>query len=307
MVRRLLRHDDPELPERLPGSPTISSRVERHRHLGRVALHSSEPDRRRAVARGAARARDVTLCTHVSHLRRRLTTIGAAGRARHTAARLRSVSSSDALSLWRGPVLEDLGAPEFASTEAARHDELRLVALDHGIDADLALGQHHAVIPELQRLVIEHPFRERLHCRLILALYRAGRQADALAVSASVRRQLVDELGVDPGAKLRDLETPILRHDPALLLPDARPAEVGIVTPESPVPDALSEAMQPGEPMAVFDTFVRLLTGIAAAAPVVLAFEDCERLDHASGRLLRDLFGRLRAHASRASARFQRR
>jgi hypothetical protein len=163
------------------------------------------------------------------------------------------------------------------------------------------------VIPELQRLVIEHPFRERLHCRLILALYRAGRQADALAVSASVRRQLVDELGVDPGAKLRDLETPILRHDPALLLPDARPAEVGIVTPESPVPDALSEAMQPGEPMAVFDTFVRLLTGIAAAAPVVLAFEDCERLDHASGRLLRDLFGRLRAHASRASARFQRR
>jgi hypothetical protein len=59
--------------------------------------------------------------------------------------------------------------------------------------------------------------------------------------------------------------------------------------------------------MAVFDTFVRLLTGIAAAAPVVLAFEDCERLDHASGRLLRDLFGRLRAHASRASARFQRR
>ena len=188
MVRRLLRHDDPELPERLPGSPTISSRVERHRHLGRVGLHSSEPDRRRAVARGAARARDVTLCTPMSrtfaapidHHRR-------AGRARHTAARLRSVSSSDALSLWRGPVLEDLGPPEFASTEAARHDELRLVALDHGIDADLALGQHHAVIPEL-RLVIEHPFRERLHCRLILALYRAGRQADALAVSASVRR-----------------------------------------------------------------------------------------------------------------------
>ena len=180
--------------------------------------------------------------------------------------------SSDALSLWRGPVLEDLGAPEFASTEAARHDELRLVALDNGIDADLALGQHHAVIPELQRLVIEHPFRERLHCRLILALYPRGSAGGCARGQRVGARQLVDELGVDPGAKLRDLETPILRHDPALLLPDARPAEVGIVTPESPVPDALSVAMQPGEPMAVFDTFVRLLTGSPPPLPVVLAF-----------------------------------
>ena len=125
---------------------------------------------------------------------------------------------AEALSLWRGSVLDDLGPPEFANTEAARLEELRLVALDHRIDADLALGKHHAVIAELERLVVAHPFRERLHCQLMLALYRSGRQADALAVASSVRRRLADELGVDPSPALRDLETAILRHDPALLL-----------------------------------------------------------------------------------------
>ena len=124
----------------------------------------------------------------------------------------------EALSLWRGSVLDDLGPPEFANTEAARLEELRLVALGHRIDADLALGKHHAVIAELERLVVAHPFREPLHCQLMLALYRSGRQADALAVASSVRRQLAAELGVDPGPALRELETAILRHDPALLL-----------------------------------------------------------------------------------------
>jgi serine/threonine-protein kinase PknK len=193
---------------------------------------------------------DVTLRTHVSHLRHRLAGIGAqnalvtrqagyglyvrpdqvdAAQFEHLlelgrqalglgeaerAARL----LGDALSLWRGSVLDDLGPPEFANSEAARLEELRLDALDHRIDADLALGKHHAVIAELERLVVEHPFRERLHCQLMLALYRSGRQADALAVSASVRRQLAEQLGVDPGPALRELETAILRHDPALLL-----------------------------------------------------------------------------------------
>ena len=124
----------------------------------------------------------------------------------------------EALSLWRGSVLDELGPPEFANTEAARLEELGLVALGHRIDADLALGKHHEVIAELERLVVAHPFREPLHCQLMLALYRSGRQADALAVSASVRRQLAAELGVDPGPALRELETAILRHDPALLL-----------------------------------------------------------------------------------------
>jgi len=193
---------------------------------------------------------DITLRSHISHLRHRLAGIDAqhalvtrqagyglfvrpdqvdAGQFEYLlelgqealglgeaerAARL----LADALSLWRGSVLDDLGPPEFASTEAARLEELRLVALDHRVDADLALGRHNAVIAELERLVVAHPFRERLHCQLMLALYRSGRQADALAVSSSVRRHLADELGVDPSPALRNLETAILRHDPALLL-----------------------------------------------------------------------------------------
>src|SRR5829696_10442536 len=189
---------------------------------------------------------DVTLRTHVSHLRRRLATIGAQdalvtrqagyglflhadqldatqfeqllalGQEALTLGEPERAARSldEALSLWRGSVLEELGPPEFASTEAARLEELRLVALDHRIDANLALGKHHAVIAELEHLIAAHPFRERLHCQLMLALYRSGRQADALAVSSALRRQLADELGVDPGPELRDLETAILRHDP---------------------------------------------------------------------------------------------
>ena len=218
-----------------------------------INLNRSLPAGRIADAlwRGAPPAgADVTLRSHVSHLRHRLAGIGAqdalvtrqagyglfvrpdqvdAAQFEHLlelgreavgvgeperAARL----LGEALSLWRGSVLDDLGPPEFANTEAARLDELRLVALGHRIDADLALGKHHAVIAELERLVVAHPFREPLHCQLMLALYRSGRQADALAVSASVRRQLAAELGVDPGPALRELETAILRHDPALLL-----------------------------------------------------------------------------------------
>src|SRR5262245_31319149 len=192
----------------------------------------------------------VTLRSRVSHLRHRLAGLGAqaalvtrragyglfvrpdqvdAGRFEHLLERGREALRSgdaegaarllaEALSLWRGSVLDDLGPPEFANAEAARLEELRLVALGHRIDADLALGQHHAVIAELERLVAAHPFRERLHCQLMLALYRSGRQADALAVATSVRRHLADELGVDPSPALRDLETAILRHDPALQL-----------------------------------------------------------------------------------------
>jgi len=192
---------------------------------------------------------DVTLRTHVSHLRRRLATIGAqdalvTGPAGYglflrsdqvDADRFEHLSSlgqealrlgeperaarllTEALGLWRGSVLDDLGSPEFANTEAARLEELRLVALDHRIDANLAVGKHNAVIAEVERLVAAHPFRERLHCQLMLALYRSGRQADALAVGASVRRQLADELGVHPSPALSELETAILRHDPALV------------------------------------------------------------------------------------------
>src|SRR5439155_12364682 len=128
-----------------------------------------------------------------------------------------------ALALWRGPPLADLPWEPFAQAEIVRLDELRLAALEDRIDADLALGRHGQLIGELEGLVAEHPLRERLRGQLMLALYRAGRQADALAVYQRARRTLVDELGLEPSEALRKLERAILDHDPSLNAPQAGP------------------------------------------------------------------------------------
>src|SRR3954454_13543783 len=120
------------------------------------------------------------------------------------------------LGLWRGPVLADLAEYAFTRPEAARLQELRLAALEAGIDADLALGRHDALTAELDGLVREHSLRERLHGQLMLALYRSGRQADALAAYRRARDLLADELGIDPGEPLERLHAAVLAHDPAL-------------------------------------------------------------------------------------------
>jgi YVTN family beta-propeller protein len=135
----------------------------------------------------------------------------AAGRYGEAAERLRN-----ALDLWRGPVLADLADYAFIRPEAARLEELRLAGIEDRIDADLALGRHHALTAELERLVAEHPLRERLHGQLMLALYRCGRQADALAAYRRVRDLLAGELGIDPGEPLQRLHGSILAHDSAL-------------------------------------------------------------------------------------------
>src|ERR687887_700601 len=124
-----------------------------------------------------------------------------------------------ALALWRGAPLADLAWEPFAQAEIVRLEELRLGALEDRIDADLALGRHGQLVGELERLVAEHPLRERLRGQLMLALYRAGRQADALAVYQDGRRALVEELGIEPGESLRKLERAILEHDPSLNAP----------------------------------------------------------------------------------------
>ena len=121
-----------------------------------------------------------------------------------------------ALALWRGPALQDFAYEAFAATDIARLDELRLGALEERLDAELALGRHAELIAELQALVREHPLRERLRGQLMLALYRSGRQAEALESYQEARRILVDELGLEPGHDLRDLEQAILRQDAAL-------------------------------------------------------------------------------------------
>ena len=124
-----------------------------------------------------------------------------------------------ALDLWRGPALADVADEPFLHVEAQRLEELRLTALEERFDARLALGEHHRLVAELDALVQRHPLRERPRAQLMLALYRSGRQAEALRVYADARRALVDELGLEPGPELQQLEQSILRQDPSLAAP----------------------------------------------------------------------------------------
>jgi DNA-binding SARP family transcriptional activator len=129
----------------------------------------------------------------------------------------------DALATWRGPPLADVAFESFAQPEIARLEELRTGTLEQRIDADLALGRHSELIGELEALVREHPLRERLRGQLMLALYRSGRQVEALNAYQDARRILVEELGVEPNRALSELHQAILRHDESIELPVAEP------------------------------------------------------------------------------------
>ena len=144
----------------------------------------------------------------------------------------------DALALWRGPALADFAYEPFAQAEIARLEELRLVALERRIEADLELGREAELIGELETLAAKHPLRERIRRLLMLALYRAGRQAEALDAYQAARHALVDELGIEPGRELQELERAILRHDAALDRPRAANRPVTVAEEElSPVPE----------------------------------------------------------------------
>jgi DNA-binding SARP family transcriptional activator len=135
----------------------------------------------------------------------------------------------EALALWRGAPLADLAYEPFAQAHATRLDDLRFAALEARIDADLASGEYARLTGELEALVVRHPLRERLRGQLMLALYRSGRQAEALAAFQVARATLVDELGIEPGREMRELHEAILRQDERL---DLAPAV------ETPVPRA---------------------------------------------------------------------
>jgi YVTN family beta-propeller protein len=145
---------------------------------------------------------------------------------RFTALRVEAHASTDdeekarllrgALGLWRGTPLAELRSEPFAAPAFAHLEELRVAALEERLDADLALGRHTELVTELQGLVAEYPYRERLRAQLMLALYRSGRQADALHAYQTGRRTLSDDLGLVPSQQLRELESAILRHDEAL-------------------------------------------------------------------------------------------
>ncbi len=124
---------------------------------------------------------------------------------------------NEALALWRGPALADLADEAAVRPVAARLDDLHLLVQERRAQAELGRDRHAEVLPELQRLVLEHPLREQTHALLMLALYRGGRQADALAAYRTARATLVGELGIEPGPRLQQLEAQILHQDVALL------------------------------------------------------------------------------------------
>jgi predicted ATPase len=144
----------------------------------------------------------------------------------------------EAIGLWRGPALADLDEEAFARLEAGRLDELRVVALEERIDADLDRGRHAAVVSELEILIATHPLRERLRGQLMLALYRCGRQAEALEAYRSARLSLADELGLDPSPDLQELERQILRQDPKLAASAESPPAAALQQTNLPVPPA---------------------------------------------------------------------
>ncbi len=135
-------------------------------------------------------------------------------------------AAREALALWRGPALSDVADEPFAADEIRRLEELRLEAAELAFDADLAAGRHLDVAGEIDALVAEQPLRERLHGQRMLALYRCGRQAEALEAYRDARRTLVGEIGVEPGPELRRLHDAILRQDPSL--------EIEVEAPELP-------------------------------------------------------------------------
>ena len=124
----------------------------------------------------------------------------------------------DALALWRGPALAEFAFEPFAQVEIGRLDELRLAAVEERVDADLALGRHTELVGELEALIAENPHRERMRGQLMLALYRSGRQAEALEAYHDAHAAL-DELGIEPSERLRELERAILTHDAMLVAP----------------------------------------------------------------------------------------
>jgi DNA-binding SARP family transcriptional activator/DNA-binding beta-propeller fold protein YncE len=131
----------------------------------------------------------------------------------------------DALSSWRGEPLLDVRYDDFAQPEITRLEELRLALIELRLDTELALGRDGELVPELERLVAEHPLRERFRAQLMTALYRSGRQGDALAAFQEARRVLLDELGLEPGDELRRLQRAVLEHDPELAAPPRPLAE----------------------------------------------------------------------------------
>ena len=189
----------------------------------------------------------------------------------------------EALALWRGAALADVAEAAFAAVEIGRLEELRLTATEELVDAELALGHDAELVSELERLVAQNPVRERLRGQLMLALYRSGRQADSLQCYQDARSTLVDELGIEPGNRLRELHQAILRQDSEL---DAQLAES---EPDPPPPDTTESLPLPNRAVrearkTITAVCVALSTSSGAGDSL-----DPETLRHVMNRAVREI------------------
>jgi predicted ATPase/DNA-binding SARP family transcriptional activator len=212
------------------------------------------------------------------HRFERLATEGRSALARDDPAAASAVLA-EALALWRGDPLADLAYEAFAQEPIARLEEQRLSALEDRIAADLQLGKHAELVGELEALTAKHPYREGLRHHLMLALYRAGRQSEALAVYQETRRLLVDELGIDPKPALQELERAILVQDPELeteARPAARAQQIRLPTPPTPLVGRARE-LEEVEQLVLSQRLVTV-TGPGGIGKTRLALAACERL-----------------------------
>ncbi|MBA3329545.1 MAG: tetratricopeptide repeat protein, partial [Actinobacteria bacterium] len=194
---------------------------------------------------------------------------------------LASTLLARALALWRGPPLADLAYDSLVQAEARRLEELRVKAIEQRNDADLQLGRHARLVGELQALVGEHPLQERLRAQLMLALYRSGRQAEAIDVYADARRALVAELGVEPSPELRELHRAILNQAPGLEPPPPleRPAAAGLPTPATRLIGRERELDEIGRLLGLPDVRLVTITGPGGIGKTRLALEAGARVN----------------------------